>query len=101
MLPCLEAAAVRSAMEVGAYAGDLTEVLTDWADDVGGRVVAIDPSPQERLVRLAEQRDRLELVRETSLAALARLALTDAVIIDGDHNYFTVSEELRLISEAG
>ena len=26
-------------------------------------------------------------------------ALPDAVVIDGDHNYFTLSEELRLIAE--
>jgi hypothetical protein len=36
-------------------------------------------------------------VRETSLDALAHIELPDAVIIDGDHNYYTVSEELRLI----
>jgi hypothetical protein len=30
---------------------------------------------------------------------LPELDLPDALILDGDHNYFTVSEELRLISE--
>src|SRR4051812_7404211 len=87
-------------MEVGAYAGDLTAVLADWGAGSGARVIAIDPAPQKRLVALAEGRRELELVRETSLAALARLEPADAVIIDGDHNYFTVSEELRLIAEA-
>ena len=86
MLPCLDAAGARSVMEIGAYAGDLTEALVDWAADVGGRVVAIDPSPQERLVRLADERAQLELVRDTSLAALPGRSLTDAVVIDGDHN---------------
>ena len=100
MIPCLVAAGARSVTEVGAYAGDLTEVLVDWGETAGARIVAIDPSPQERLVRLAEERDGLALVRDTSLAALARLPLTDAVIIDGDHNYFTVREELRLIASA-
>ena len=100
MLPCLDAAGARSVVEVGAYAGDLTGVLVDWAAGAGARVVAIDPSPQERLVALAEERAELELVRETSLAALPRLAPADAVVIDGDHNHYTVSEELRLIAEA-
>ena len=27
------------------------------------------------------------------------LRLTDAYVIDGDHNYYTVTEELRLIVE--
>jgi len=98
LLPCLDAAGARSVMEVGAYAGDLTGVLVDWAAGSGARVVAIDPSPQQRLVWLAEERSELELVRETSLAALPRLERADAVIIDGDHNYYTVNEELRAIA---
>jgi hypothetical protein len=100
LLPCLDTAGARSVVEVGAYAGDLTEVLVDWAEGAGASVTAIDPSPQERLVRLADERPQLELVSETSLEALPRLARVDAVIIDGDHNYYTVSEELRLIAEA-
>jgi hypothetical protein len=100
LLPTLDAAGVRSVVEVGAYAGDLTGVLVDWAAGSGARVVAIDPVPQERLVALAEERAELELVRDTSLAALPRFGDADAVIIDGDHNHFTVSEELRAIAEA-
>ena len=30
---------------------------------------------------------------------MAQLPAADAVIIDGDHNYYTVSSELRLIAE--
>ena len=33
MLPCLDAAGVRSIVEVGAFAGDLTQVLVEWARD--------------------------------------------------------------------
>ena len=100
MLPCLDAAGVRSIVEVGAFAGDLTRVLVDWAQPAGARVTAVDPSPQDGLVALARERPELELIRETSLAALPALPeLPDAVVIDGDHNYFTVSEELRIIGE--
>jgi Methyltransferase domain len=100
MLPCLEAANVKSIVEVGAFAGDLTRVLVDWAETAGARVAAVDPSPQEGLVTLARERAGLELIREPSLEALPALPeLPDAVVIDGDHNYFTVREELRLIGE--
>jgi Methyltransferase domain len=99
ILPCLDAAGARSVIEIGAYAGDLTEVLVDWAAGAGARVIAVDPSPQERLTRLDAERAELELVRETSLAALPHLAPADAVIVDGDHNHYTVSEELRLVAE--
>ncbi len=99
MLPCLDAVGARSVMEVGAFAGDLTRLLVDWAAGSGARVLAIDPAPQDGLVELDRERPELELVRETSLEALPRLPLPDAVIIDGDHNHYTVSEELRLIAE--
>ena len=100
MLHCLEAAGVRSIVEVGAYAGDLTRVLVEWAEPAGARVAAVDPSPQEGLVALARERPELELIRETSLAALPALPeLPDAMVIDGDHNHYTVSEELRLVGE--
>ena len=99
MLPCLDAAGARSVVEVGAFAGDLTRVLVDWAAGAGARVGAVDPAPQPALVALAREHPELELIRETSLEALPRIPLPDAVVIDGDHNYYTVSEELRLIGE--
>jgi hypothetical protein len=94
---CLEAVRARSIAEVGAYAGDLTRVLADWASGPGASVLAVDPSPQEQLVKLAAEHPGVELIRETSLEALPKIALPDVVIIDGDHNYYTVHEELRLI----
>jgi hypothetical protein len=99
MLPCLDAAKTKSVVEVGAYAGDLTGLLLDWARESGARICAIDPSPQAELARLADDHADLELVRETSLQALGRIPLPEAIVIDGDHNYYTVSEELRIIGE--
>jgi len=99
LLPCLDAVGARSVIEVGAYAGDLTELLLEWASAADARVMAIDPSPQPELIALDDRRADLELIRETSLDALDRLEPADAVVIDGDHNYYTVSEELRLVAE--
>ncbi len=99
MIPCLDAAAPASLVEVGAYAGDLTGLLLEWAAASQARVLAVDPDPQPELEQLARDRPALELLRETSLEALARIDTPDAVVIDGDHNYYTVSEELRLIGE--
>jgi Methyltransferase domain len=99
MLPCLDAAGVRSVVEIGAFAGDLTRVLVEWASAAGARVSAIDPAPQAGLERLERERPELELIRQTSLEALPRIPLPEAVIVDGDHNYYTVGEELRLIGD--
>jgi hypothetical protein len=99
MLACLDAVRAKSVAEVGAFAGDLTRVLVAWAATADARVLAIDPAPQPGLEQLADEHPELELVRRTSLDALPELTLPDAIVIDGDHNYYTVSEELRLIHE--
>jgi hypothetical protein len=99
IVACLDAVGARSVAEVGAFAGDLTRLLADWAAGSGARVQAIDPAPQEGLVRLADGNAQLELIRQMSLDALPALELPDAIVIDGDHNYFTVSRELALIAE--
>jgi Methyltransferase domain len=98
IVPCLDAAAPRSVVEVGAYAGDLTGLLLQWAAGRDAHVWAIDPAPRPALVALAEQHQELDLVRATSRDALPRIPRPDAAIVDGDHNYFTVAEELRLIA---
>ena len=99
VLACLDAAGARGVVEIGARGGDFTRRLAARAAAVRGRVIAIDPAPEDGLVRLAEGTPELELVREPSLDALRRIEATDAVIVDGDHNYFTVSQELRVIEE--
>lgn len=96
---CLEAAEAKSVVEVGAYAGDLTDLLLDWADGRGATVTAVDPEPSPRLDALEKRRDDLTVIREPSLDALAHIEIPDAVIIDGDHNYYTVSGELKTIAE--
>ena len=99
LFPCLEAVGARLVLEIGAYRGELTRELLDWAAARDARITAVDPDPQAELVELGEQHPELELVSETSHEALRHLSLPGAVIIDGDHNYYTLSEELRLISE--
>jgi hypothetical protein len=99
MIACLEIAAAKSVVEVGAYAGDLTHFLLDWALPHGAQVWAIDPSPQKELIELDEQRDDLKLHQATSHEALKTMARADAYVIDGDHNYWTVTEEIRLVVE--
>jgi hypothetical protein len=99
MIACLEIADARSVVEVGAYAGDLTRFLLDWALGHEAQVWAIDPSPQPELEQLDAEREDLRLFRATSLEALAEMERADAYVIDGDHNYYTVSEEIRLVAE--
>jgi hypothetical protein len=97
LLGCLDAVDARSVAEVGAFQGELTRLLMRWSDTVEGQVLAIDPSPHSELEKLEAERADLTLIRELSHEALAHIPLTDAIILDGDHNYYTLSEELRII----
>jgi hypothetical protein len=99
VLALLRAAAARTITEVGALDGDLTRLLLARARETGGAVIAIDPEPHPDLEALATANDELELVREPSLTALASVPATDAVVLDGDHNHHTVSNELALIAD--
>lgn len=99
VLGCLDAVEARSVVEVGAFMGELTRLLLRWADVADASVIAIDIAPHPDLEALVPAHDNLRLIRSASHAALAELPPADAVILDGDHNYYTVSEELRIISE--
>jgi SAM-dependent methyltransferase len=99
LLGCLDAARARSVLEIGAYRGELTAELLEWAGGSEAHVSAVEPDPPAELLELARARPDLELLREPSHDALRRVDGADAVVIDGDHNYFTLSEELRLIGD--
>ena len=95
---CLDAAGARSVAEVGAFHGKSTRELLDWARARRRAGAGDRPDPEPALRELADERPELELIERTSHEALGELDV-DAVILDGDHNYYTLSEELRLISE--
>jgi Methyltransferase domain len=96
---CLEAVQARSVVEIGAFRGEFTKELLAWGRGSGARITAIEPEPPPELLELRERQPDLELIRGTSLEALPELSPADAVIIDGDHNHYTVSRELDLIAE--
>ncbi len=93
---CFDAAGIQSVVEVGSEYGAFTRELLAWGGD-RARVIAVDPLPQPELYELAETNARLELIEELSADAIPSLPPLDAYVIDGDHNYYTVSEELRAI----
>jgi len=90
----LDATGATQVAEVGGEGGTFTGRLVEWADRVGGTVHCVDPAPSPQLVRLAEDAERLHLLRGASPAALERLPALGAYVLDGDHNHWTVLAEL-------
>lgn len=94
IFPCLQAAGARHIVEVGSETGDFTRELCDWAAERGGSVTSIEPSPREEH-RLLERDHGLRLIEGKSPQALAQAGAFDAYVLDGDHNHYCVSAELR------
>ncbi len=100
MTPTLDAAGVTSLLEIGSFRGELTEELLKWADRSGASVATVEPLPPDDLLDLKARRPELELIEDTGVGALEGLdSLPDAIVIDGDHNYYTLSGELEKIAE--
>jgi hypothetical protein len=95
----LDAVAPRVVIEVGSDRGDFTRELLGWASGRDAEVIAIDPEPAPELLELAEERPELRLVSEPSPDALADLPEPGVIVLDGDHNHYTLSRELSSIAE--
>jgi hypothetical protein len=96
----LEAAAPKVIVEIGAAEGASTVRLLELARERDCVVHSIDPSPDPGLDVDDLKRkygDRFIFHRAMSLDALDRIEQIDAVLIDGDHNWYTVYNELKLL----
>ena len=99
--PLLDAAGARTVVEIGAERGLTTGRLLAWSARTGATVHAIDPGPQFDVARWElEHGERFRMHRARSLDALGRVGAVDAALVDGDHNWFTVISELRLLAAA-
>jgi cephalosporin hydroxylase len=97
--PVLHAAQARRVVEIGALRGETTErMLADLGPDAELHVIdpepAFDPTDHERRFP-----GHYQFHQGLSLDVLPSLGPVDAALIDGDHNWYTVHNELRLLAE--
>jgi hypothetical protein len=100
ILGCIERAGARRIVEIGAEFGGMSQLLADHCAKTDGRLTSIDPAPKAEFVEWAAACPQVTHVASTSLAAIPALSEVDAWMIDGDHNYYTVLNELLLADEA-
>lgn len=99
--PALTACAAKRVVEIGAEHGHTTRLLVAWAQANGATVEAIDPAPRfDTAAWELQAAGRLRVHRARSHDALGALGAVDAALIDGDHNWYTVHGELRLLAES-
>jgi GT2 family glycosyltransferase/glycosyltransferase involved in cell wall biosynthesis len=100
--PVLEAVRPGRILEIGVDRGLTTGRLVDYAEAHGNAVIeAVDVDP--KLDTETWERKHPEAIRfhrGLSLDVLPGLDPVDVALIDGDHNWYTVRNELRLLEEA-
>jgi len=97
----LDATEARTIIEIGGGGGATTQHLLGWADEHDAVVHSIDPNPAlDADAILAAHPGRFVFHRTTSFDVLPSLPQADLVCLDGDHNWYTVFNELRLLDES-
>lgn len=95
--PVFDVLRPRKVVEVGSDFGHNTRHLAAWCAKHGAVVHVVDPAPKYDVDEWTEQYgDSIVFHRSLSLNALGRIGPADILLIDGDHNWFTVHSELQL-----
>jgi len=98
LLPVARGCEAKVICEIGSEFGGLTRRLLDYCVEEGAVAHVIDPQPQFDVEAWREEYgDALVFHRQLSLEVLGTIPAPDLVLIDGDHNWYTVVNELRLL----
>lgn len=99
IVPGLMLAGADNIVEIGAEFGGMTALLAAYCGERGGQLVSIDPEPKPEFIHWVGAQDHVEHVPLPSLDAIAQMQNVDAWVIDGDHNWYTVYNELKLVRD--
>ena len=99
--PVLRDRAPGRIVEVGSQSGESTARLLELARELDAHLDVIDPLPMANLEQIRPLLDAHGTFhRALSLDALPHLPAAEAYLLDGDHNWYTVFNELALIHAA-
>lgn len=99
ILPGLAVAGVENIVEIGAEFGGMTTLLAAYCKERGGHLTSIDPAPKPEFIHWVSNQPNVEHVPLPSLDAISTLRNVDAWVIDGDHNWYTVYNELKMVRD--
>jgi hypothetical protein len=98
--PVLDAVRPGVIVEIGSDQGGNTENLLGFCRRTGATLHVIDPAPgYDAAEWQREHAGRLVFHKDLSLNVLPQIEAFDAVLIDGDHNWYTVFHELKIIED--
>jgi len=87
-------------VEVGSDTGINTRNILKYCVDNDAHFTAIDPLPKFDIGEIkTEFGDKFEIYTELSLSVLPLLQDYDVILLDDDHNWYTVYHELKIIKK--
>ena len=96
--PVLDAVQPQIIVEIGSDQGGNTINLLKFCGRTGATLHVIDPAPKYDVAKWQDEHDEhLVFHEDLSLNALPSIEDFDVVLIDGDHNWYTVFNELQTI----
>lgn len=99
--PILEVVQPKTIVEIGSDLGYGTALLLDWAVNVETTVHVVDPSPKYSVAEWSERYGASYVPHlALSLEVIDSIENPGIVLIDGDHNWYTVVNELRRLRAA-
>ena len=99
--PIVIAADCKNILEIGAEYGTSTKVLLNYVKQVHGHLHCIDPVPGFDATKFQEDnKEVLSFYEDLSLNVLSDIRDIDLAMVDGDHNWYTVYNELKMIEQA-
>ncbi|MEM6786676.1 MAG: class I SAM-dependent methyltransferase [Myxococcota bacterium] len=105
--PLFDALEPRVVVEIGSEHGKTLARVLEWvrvrasepASPQPTVVHSVDPAPRYDVAAWQAAHPSLRVHRQPSLEVLAEVGPADVVLVDGDHNYYTVRRELALIEQ--
>lgn len=98
--PLLDIVGPGRIVEIGAAEGGSSSLVALWCQDRGARLDVIDTSPRFDVRSFEQDHPAAAVHVGRSLDILDRLPVADVALIDGDHNWYTVYHELRVLARA-
>ncbi len=100
MKPVMTSINAKYIVEVGSDSGINTENILKYCMENDARLTAIDPLPKFDIDKYKDKYgDKFEIYKDLSLSRLPLLKDYDVILIDGDHNWYTVYNELKIIEK--
>ena len=100
VLPLFKELKPKNIVEIGSEEGINTEKILNYCIENNSYLTTIDPHPLFDENKFFNQYgDHFKLIKDLSLNCLQELNDYDVILIDGDHNWYTVYNELKLIEK--